>query len=122
MAKPGVQKHVHRLKKVKFKSGNATLFCTLPDCSYKINPSLALGKRSICWRCGDEFILNEYSLRLTKPHCESCHKSKGSDKELSNQTVATSENLQADKADNVSLSDRLTSIIRSASSEAEEDI
>jgi hypothetical protein len=70
------QKHIHKFKRLKYKSGNVTFFCTLPDCSQKINPALALGKRSLCWRCGDEFIMNEYSLRLAKPHCENCHKPK----------------------------------------------
>ncbi len=75
------KKHVHKLKKVKYKSGNATFFCTLPDCTYKINPALALGKRAICWRCDQEFLLNEYSLRLTRPHCSACHKLKGKKEE-----------------------------------------
>lgn len=52
-------------------------FCALPDCSYKTNTSLALGKRSICWRCGNDFIMDEYSLRLAKPHCSNCHKPRG---------------------------------------------
>lgn len=70
-----IQKHTHKLRKVKYKSGNSTFFCVL-DCSFKINPALALGKKTICWRCGEEFFLNEYSIRLTKPHCSRCHKSK----------------------------------------------
>lgn len=70
------QKHTHKFKRLKYKSGNVTFFCTLPDCSQKINPALALGKRSICWRCGEEFIMTEYALRLAKPHCENCHKPK----------------------------------------------
>src|SRR5882762_4608159 len=71
-----VQKHIHKLKRHTHKSGTSVYFCTLPDCSYKVNPALALGKRSICWRCGESFILAEYSLRLAKPHCENCHKPK----------------------------------------------
>jgi hypothetical protein len=70
-------KHVHKLKRIKYKSGTVSLFCTLPDCTYKVNPALALGKRCICWRCEKEFLLNEYALRLAKPHCEACHKPKG---------------------------------------------
>lgn len=77
-----VSKHVHKLRRHVHKSGNAVLFCALPDCSFKINPALALGKRSICWRCGEEFIMNEYSLRLTKPHCEKCHKPKKNKNEV----------------------------------------
>ncbi len=75
-------KHTHKLRRHTYKSGNTTFFCALPDCSYKISPPLAIGKRSICWRCGDPFILNEYSVRLAKPHCEKCHKPKGEQKEL----------------------------------------
>jgi len=70
------EKHVHKLKKIRFKSGNTFFFCTLPDCSFKVNPALALGKRCLCWRCGQDFILDEYSIRLVKPHCRSCHKPK----------------------------------------------
>jgi hypothetical protein len=70
------QKHVHKFKRLRYKSGNEVFFCTLPDCSAKLNPALALGKKSLCWRCGNEFIMNEYALRLSKPHCEACHKNK----------------------------------------------
>ena len=76
--------HIHKFKKLRYKSGNEVFFCILPDCSVKINPALALGKRSICHRCGNEFILNEYSLRLVKPHCESCHLPKNGIKEVIN--------------------------------------
>src|SRR6266849_9861751 len=70
------EKHIHKLKRLKYKSGNVIFFCSLPDCSFKTNISLALGKRSICWRCGNSFIISEYSLRLAKPHCDACHKPK----------------------------------------------
>jgi hypothetical protein len=38
-----------------------------------------LGKKVECWRCGREFSINEYSLRLAKPHCTSCTKIKTED-------------------------------------------
>lgn len=69
-------KHVHRLKRHTFKTGNKMYYCTLPDCSYRIAPEFALGKRSVCNICNREFILNEYSIRLAKPRCESCHRRK----------------------------------------------
>lgn len=71
--------HIHKLKRIIYKSGNRVFFCALPDCTFKINPALALGKRSICWRCGKDFILTDYCLRLAKPHCENCHKPKNID-------------------------------------------
>lgn len=70
-----IKKHTHKLKKHRFKSGNETFFC-VDDCNYKVTPALALGKTIICWRCGESFKMNDYSLRLVKPHCEMCHKSK----------------------------------------------
>jgi hypothetical protein len=71
--------HIHKLKRLKYKSGNTIFFCSLPDCTFKTNIALALGKRSLCWRCGESFIMSEYSLRLAKPHCDSCHRPKDID-------------------------------------------
>lgn len=68
--------HVHKFKRHTYKTGNVIFFCTLPDCSVKVAPALALGKRSICWRCGNPFEMNDYSVRLAKPHCSDCHKPK----------------------------------------------
>lgn len=76
MPKAKEKDHVHKLKRHNYKTGSKIYFCTLPDCSYKIAPALALGKRCECWRCGNSFILNEYSIRLAKPHCDACHKPK----------------------------------------------
>lgn len=70
-----IQKHTHKLKRHTYKTGNAIFFCAL-DCQFKISIPLALGKKSICWRCNNEFILTEYAIRLAKPHCENCHKPK----------------------------------------------
>lgn len=111
------EKHTCKFKLIKYKSGNRLFFCTLPDCNKKINPALALGKRCICWRCGNEFFLSEYSLRLVKPHCENCHKSKGKQVEV----LQTS--MMDDKFDEpvtISLADRLQSTIRSKSEEKDE--
>src|SRR5580692_1622875 len=76
------EKHTHKLKRLRYKSGNVIFFCALPDCSFKINIQLVLGKRSICWRCGNDFIMSEYSLRLAKPHCKACHHPKNEPSEV----------------------------------------
>lgn len=75
MPSPKPVKHVHRLKRHKFKSGNIIYFC-VDDCRFKIAPALALGKTVLCNRCGEPFRMNEYSIRLAEPHCENCHKPK----------------------------------------------
>lgn len=68
--------HICKFKRLKYKTGNTIFFCTLSDCNKKISIALALGKMCICWRCDTPFIMNEYSLRLAKPHCDDCHKPK----------------------------------------------
>lgn len=79
--------HVHKLRKHKYKTGNAVFFCTLPDCHYKIEVALALGKKSLCNICGDEFIMNEYTMKLIKPHCNNCGKVKVKDADGKNRYV-----------------------------------
>lgn len=103
--------HTHKFKKLRYKSGNEIFFCTLPDCNVKINPKLALGKRCICNRCGEEFIMGEYALRLVKPHCDKCHKSKGNDMKLDDIVNSIPES---------SLSERLQQMIQSKQTEEEE--
>jgi len=76
-----LQSHPHKLKRHKYPSGNAVYFCTLPDCHYKIDVPLALGKRSMCNICDREFIMNEYTIKLKFPHCNDCGKVKVTDAE-----------------------------------------
>jgi hypothetical protein len=64
-------KHIHKLKKHKYKTGIAVFFCTL-DCSFKIEVPFALGKEALCNICGQAFTMNEYALKLTRPHCSKC--------------------------------------------------
>lgn len=71
-----VQKHTHKLKKYKYSTGNAVFFCTLPDCHFKIDVGLSLGKMCICNICNNEFQLDEYTIKLSKPHCRNCGKQK----------------------------------------------
>lgn len=81
------QSHLHRLRKHKYSTGTSVYFCTLPDCHYKIEVPLALGKRTMCNICGIEFIMNEYTLRLIKPHCADCGKVRVKDAEGRNRYV-----------------------------------
>jgi hypothetical protein len=107
-------KHTHKFKRLKYKSGNVIFFCALPDCNTKIAIPLALGKRSICWRCGSEFIMNEYSLRLAKPHCDNCHKPKRFETIIddSPEALVVAQN-EVNKL-TLSLSDRLSQTIQQA--------
>lgn len=84
---PKQQSHVHKLKRHKYPSGNSVYFCTLPDCNYKVDVPLALGKRTLCNICNNEFIINEYVIKLAKPHCPDCGKVKVKDAEGNNRFV-----------------------------------
>lgn len=68
------KQHVHKYRKVKLgKDGKYVVYaCSLPDCSHFIPADLVIGKRSICWRCESEFIINEKTGALAKPHCREC--------------------------------------------------
>lgn len=68
--------HIHKLKRVKYRTGTVMYFCTGATCTKKFAPALALGKQTICWRCEEPFEMNEYSIRLVKPHCQKCHEPK----------------------------------------------
>lgn len=107
--------HTHKFKRLKYRTGNITFFCALPDCNVKINPSLALGKRSLCWRCGEPFILTEYSLRLAKPHCESCHKPKNPPIEIGSGVILNADNIA------LSLAQRLQQTVNMSLPEEIED-
>lgn len=78
-------KHIHKLRRHRHSTGSVIYFCVEPDCTYKVKPALSLGKRAICWRCEGPFIMNEYSIRLAKPHCSDCHKPKN---EINEEPVA----------------------------------
>lgn len=71
-------KHVHKYKKVKLGKGKdyVVYACALPDCTHYLPSDLIVGKQSLCWRCGDKFIINERNRNLKKPHCRNCTASK----------------------------------------------
>lgn len=117
------EKHTHKYKRLRYKSGNEIFFCALPDCNQKINPALALGKRSLCWRCGEPFIMNEYSLRLAKPHCDACHQPKKEKIELnSDGSVGPERYQQVPDSMNLSLSERLNQTIQQAKKDEEDEL
>jgi hypothetical protein len=70
------QNHVHKLRRHSYNNGTKVFFCTLPDCNYKVDTFLALGKKAICHLCNDEFIMTEYTVKLARPHCQKCGKMK----------------------------------------------
>ena len=68
--------HIHKLRRHKYKTGVSVYFCTMEDCHFKIECALSLGKRAICNLCNNEFVMNEYTIKLARPHCPDCSKQK----------------------------------------------
>lgn len=89
---------------------------------------MSLGKRNVCWRCGNDFIMNEYSIRLAKPHCENCHISKVKNKTdgfTVNSIIVDAEAIRPTEAlslneRSLSLQDRLNATIQGAKREDED--
>lgn len=48
--------------------------CQLPGCTHMLtHPNLALGRESICWRCGETFIIvRNDQFYAKKPKCGEC--------------------------------------------------
>jgi hypothetical protein len=67
------QNHVHRYERVDIGVNKKyeVYKCTLPDCPHYISEALVVGRKSICWRCGNVFTIQK-NLLFKKPHCSDC--------------------------------------------------
>ena len=75
-----VIKHTHKYVRAGGKTGKKGIFiCKHADCSHILHKDLLIFRKSICNRCGIEFVLDSYAITLKKPHCEKCTKSKKGD-------------------------------------------
>ena len=82
--------HIHKLKRHTYKTtGNAVFHCVLPDCYFKVDVALSLGKRCLCNVCNGEMTINEYSIRATRPRCESCRKRRSVSAKVINKMAST---------------------------------
>lgn len=115
-----VLKHIHKLKKHQYKAG-AVFFCILVDCHFKMEVPFLLGKESLCNICGKVFIMREYALKLTRPHCGDCGKREVKDADGKKHYVSKRSNqILASVADeNV---EDLRNRLQSITNDAEKDI
>jgi hypothetical protein len=63
--------HIHKYMRFKFPKGRTAFKCA--SCPHYVFPNMIVGRSSICWRCGMEFIMDERASKLKKPHCD-CRK------------------------------------------------
>lgn len=45
--------------------------CRREDCTHSLPIVSIIGKRSLCWDCGEPFVMDEHSLQI-KPRCHRC--------------------------------------------------
>lgn len=74
------KEHLHKLKRHVYPNGTKVYFCT-NNCNFKVDVAFALGKEVLCNICDTPFTMNEYSIKLAKPHCANCGKMKVKDGE-----------------------------------------
>lgn len=67
------QEHAHRYTRVRLGKKDYIVFrCVRPGCAHYIRQELVIGKIAQCWRCDDEFVMNQKTALLKKPHCAKC--------------------------------------------------
>jgi len=69
------QEHAHRYTRIKLGKNDYIVFrCVRPGCSHYIRQELVVGKIAQCWRCEGDFVMNQKTAMLKKPHCHKCTK------------------------------------------------
>lgn len=72
-----MEKHIHKYVRIKVgKNKRIEYKCAIPGCVHKVREEYAVGRESLCNRCGNVFYLNKENMRLAKPHCPYCTKNK----------------------------------------------
>lgn len=63
----------HKYFQTQFKESGTLIFrCGLTNCPHFVYEPMILFRTSVCWRCGDNFIITKRSLKAKKMHCEGC--------------------------------------------------
>ena len=68
------KRHTHKYHQINL-SSQKVWACALPDCNHYMPKHLdetVPGKKSICWKCETEFILNASNMSQRKPVCDGC--------------------------------------------------
>ncbi len=78
-------KHTHKYRRVRLgKNKRYTVYrCVRPNCTHFIEEKLVLGRSTICWKCGAEFIMTEKTMKM-KPNCPGGCKPLGHDEDIEN--------------------------------------
>ena len=66
-----VHDHIHKYERgyVDKERTSTVYICRLPDCSHFIGEVFIIGKKSICWKCQREFVIDKATTKLVKLNC-----------------------------------------------------
>lgn len=65
--------HTHKYKRITLKPSRKVVYkCQLINCSHYLFESFVWNKLTICWSCGDEFVLVKKKNNQVKPKCSKC--------------------------------------------------
>jgi|SRR6185295_6816443 len=71
MRRTGAQRHTHKYFKF-----NDLWHCGLPNCTHyvpgNLPPDTMMGRKSLCWKCGTDIILDALSMIRDRPVCINC--------------------------------------------------
>lgn len=65
--------HIHKYTRVKTEK-STLMKCAIPGCKHFLARLLAVGRESLCWRCGEAFFLTMENTTLKKPCCDNCRR------------------------------------------------
>jgi hypothetical protein len=76
--KKKVVAHIHMYEKVKWGANKTIIWkCCLADCSHYLHVEFILGKKSICFKCGNPFLMTYSKLLRNRPKCDDCQSLSG---------------------------------------------
>lgn len=78
MSKKAVHSGPHKYMLVEWGEKKTPIHkCILPGCAHYVHTIMAENRESLCWKCGDRFILTKDKLERVKPKCDKCIRRKG---------------------------------------------
>lgn len=84
------KRHAHKYHHVDTSFGRVWA-CALPDCNHYMPQhmkELMLGKNSLCWSCGEKFLLTPINMRNDQPVCSNCDETSDGISELLKERLA----------------------------------
>lgn len=69
--------HIHKYMRVVIgKNGFVVMKCMIPGCRHFISRELAVGRESICWKCGAALVLTMENTTAKKPVHDECKRNR----------------------------------------------